>query len=168
MNTASTPLSRRSLLRGGLGIGALALGGPALLSACSSGSGTSAAADGDDRDRLPAQLAAHHGAFGKLDRLRPRLLPRGRAERELPERWPEHEPRHGGDVRQGPRRRQQCRRGVQGDSAGRGPHRVRHPLPEEPPSAFCPSPTLRSARRRTWWARRSVSPRSTRPHSTCC
>lgn len=46
MNTASTPLSRRSLLRGGLGIGALALGGPALLSACSSGSGTSAAADG--------------------------------------------------------------------------------------------------------------------------
>lgn len=46
MNPAGSPLSRRSLLRGGLGIGALALGGSALLSGCSSGAGGTTAADG--------------------------------------------------------------------------------------------------------------------------
>lgn len=46
MNPAGSPLSRRSLLRGGLGIGAMALGGSALLSGCSSGAGGTTAADG--------------------------------------------------------------------------------------------------------------------------
>jgi len=46
MTPAKHPLSRRTLLRRGLGLGALALGGPTLLSACSSGSGATTAPDG--------------------------------------------------------------------------------------------------------------------------
>ena len=45
MSHAGFSLSRRSLLKGGLGLGAIALGGPTLLTACS-GSSTSVAADG--------------------------------------------------------------------------------------------------------------------------
>lgn len=43
MSNKGFPLSRRSLLKSGLGLGAIALGGPTLLTACSSSSGTTAA-----------------------------------------------------------------------------------------------------------------------------
>ncbi|WP_127784358.1 ABC transporter substrate-binding protein [Rhodococcus sp. X156] len=46
MTPATSPLSRRTLLRGALGLGALALGGPAVLSACASGATNQVAADG--------------------------------------------------------------------------------------------------------------------------